>query len=78
MFEGLHVEPLIAALGGSGLTLLLARYVLSRALAELQRLADKVSELSLALAGVVVRLEKLAEHETLLRELQRHIYAREK
>lgn len=68
-----HADVLISAISGGALTALLAKYVITKALGDLGQLSDKVIHINQSLAGVSVRLEKLSEHDTTIKEHAKRI-----
>ncbi len=63
-----HADVLISAISGGALTALLAKYVISKTLADLNQIAEKVIHINQSLATMAVRLEKLEDHETSIKE----------
>ena len=64
MNEGIiHFDAIVSALGGCGATALVAKYFITKALADLSKLQEKIEVIDKSLAMISVRLEKLSEHE---------------
>ena len=66
----LRPDLLLSALGGSGATALLARYAITKALRDLEKVSERVIAIDKQLAQIAVRLEKLSDHEQSIKELQ--------
>ncbi len=66
-------EIFFSALSGSGIGIILAKYALNKALRDLERVSDKVMEIDKRLAVILVRLEKLIEHERSIKDLQKKL-----
>lgn len=64
----LNIEAFVSALGGCGMATACASYTIGRALADVRRLGDKVQTISESLSAISVRLEKIVEHDTTLKE----------
>lgn len=64
-----HSDALISAISASGIVVALAKYVITKALRDLERLSQQVIKIDKDLTAVSVRLEKLNEHEQTLKEL---------
>lgn len=62
------MDTFIAAFSGMSLSALLARWGIHRALSEFERMIEKIQHINEVLAAILVKLEKLAEHDTLLKE----------
>lgn len=58
----------VSAFVGCGIATFFAKYVLMKALHDLEILHNKVNDVALQLAAISVRLERISEYDILLRE----------
>lgn len=63
-----HMDVLASAGFGCGLAIVMARYLIMRALGDLDDLSKRVIHISENLAALAVRIEMLAEHDLTLKE----------
>lgn len=69
----LEHTDIIAGLAGTGLAGILAKWAITRALKDLENVCNKVTEIYQQLAVISVKLEKLIDHEKLLKEHSKKI-----
>lgn len=63
-----HADAFISAFVGCGVAVALAKFAITKALADLDELMKKVNRLAEVLAATAVRLEKIAEHDLILKD----------
>ncbi len=73
----LHLDQIVSAIGGCAVAVILGRYAVTRALGDLDRVVAQVSDISKTLAAILVRLERINEHDLSIKELQRTVYTME-
>ncbi len=73
----MHLDQLFSALGGCGVAAMVGKYAVARALGDLDRVVAQVGEISKTLAAILVRLERINEHDSSLKELQKLVYSME-
>ncbi len=65
---GRHLDAALSAFAGCSLAAFLAKWAIMTALSDLKALSRKVASISEHLAEISVRLEKLGEHDSVLKE----------
>jgi hypothetical protein len=68
-----HVDMFVSAISGSAIAAVLARYLISKALGDLDTLGVKVIHISQILTAISVRLEKLEEHDANIKDHAKRI-----
>lgn len=68
-----HADMLVSALSGSAIAAVLAKYLISKALGDLDSLAVKVIHISQILTAISVRLEKLEDHDATIKDHAKRI-----
>lgn len=63
-----HIETIASVLAGCSVAAILAKMMIAKALTDLDKLSDKVSDISKELSAVTVRLERVADHDEILQE----------
>ncbi len=67
-------DLILGAAGGGGVVAAVAKWAIEKALADLGKLTSATNELQTKIAEISVRLEKLAEHDTVLKDLTAKVY----
>lgn len=62
------MDAVFSAIAGSVLVAILAKWAITKALRDLEKLSEKVQSILQSLAGISVKLEQLAHHEDILNE----------
>ncbi len=61
-----NLQTALSALGGGGIALIIAKWAISRALADLYLLRDKVGEIDKGLAEIAVQVREIGKHREIL------------
>lgn len=64
----METELILSAAGGASFVAAVAKWAVGRALGDLDKLRLAVAELQTTLAAVAVRLEAIAQHDTILQD----------
>lgn len=79
--DNVHVDALLSAMLGGGLTTILAKAFITRALSELEDVVQKINEIKTQLAAITVKLElierdrdEIFKHARKLAALENQVY----